>query len=75
MRKLICLVRGHLDVIHANSIYSEGFVETLTHHYHCERCGRLRNDTRMLRTPRVRRGMPTASPRMGLAVGEVLQCK
>lgn len=71
MQKLICLAFGHLDVIHANSIFLDGFIETITKHYHCERCGRLRNKTRMLTTPRVGRWIPSASPRMGLTVGEV----
>lgn len=71
MKKLICLVRGHLDVVHAHSIFLDGFIETYTRHYHCERCNRQRNETRMLTTPRVARWKPTASPRMGLTVEEV----
>ncbi len=77
MRSLLCKLFGHLDVIHGYSTNTGGFIHMKQTHYHCEACGRLRNSTTMVCTPRVQRWKPATSARMvGVAVGgNAMTCK
>jgi hypothetical protein len=68
---LICRIFGHLDVIHGYSTNTGGFIHMKQTHYHCETCGRLRNEPMMVRSIKLRRWKPATSARMvGVAVGD-----